>query len=117
MSTFNLNNFSSETSHKSSNLPVAGNKGDPKVVSNITLNWEGVTTEQVQELAALQVKTRIQNERRVNNLPIEDGEVINVTDYCLHQGRKVKPVSLENMCKEFSIEQIEAFIAAKKRAV
>lgn len=78
------------TEHTSRNVPVGGGKGDERVESKITFNWEGVTEEELQELAALQAKTRLQNERRVNKLPIEDGEVIKVKTLCLHQGRKAK---------------------------
>jgi hypothetical protein len=100
MEHFTLSDFAIRTDHVSRNLPVGGSKGMEKIASKIVLDWTGVTSEQVQELAALQVKTRLQNERRVNKLPIGEGEVIKVTDLCLHQGRKgKKPLTNEDAVK------------------
>ena len=114
MSTFNLSDFAINTKHVSRNLPVGGTKGMEKIPANITLDWTGVTAEQVQELAALQAKTRLQNDRRVNKLAIEDGEVVKVTDLCLHQGRKAKkPVTLDDMVKMFTPEEIMAYLSNK----
>ena len=111
MGHFTLGDFAIRTDHVSRNLPVGGSKGMEKVASNIVLDWTGVTSQQVQELAALQVKTRLQNERRVNKLPIEDGEVVKVTDLCLHQGRKAKvPMSPQEAIKLLSVEEIQAYL-------
>lgn len=95
-----LEGFKATTVHNSRTLPVGVPKGGEKKLSVLTLDWDNVTQEQMQELAALHVKTRIQNERRVAKIDNPKTETVLVTDYCLHQGRKAKaPMTKEDAVK------------------
>lgn len=94
-----LPGFQATTVHNSRTLPVGAAKGSQKVLSVLTLDWTGVTAEQMQELAALHCKTRIQNERRVAEVDNPKEETVLVTNYCLHQGRKAKGMTKEDAIK------------------
>lgn len=72
------------------NTKVKINKEDYKV--NLTIDWEGMTNEQMRELAARAIIVRWQNDTRTNETIPETNTTISATEYALGRPRHVDPM-------------------------
>lgn len=74
--------------------------------SNVTLDWTGVSIEQVQALAQRSVIIKKQNEDRVAGVIPDSSYTIKVLDYVLGVRKQKTPESVESQVSKLSEEDL-----------
>lgn len=84
-----------------------------KHVSHVTIDWTGMTVEEVQELAQRSLIIRKQNEDRTNGIVPETNYVLKAADYKLGIRRQRVEMTPEQAIAKLSDEQLLAILKAK----
>lgn len=95
------------TNAKVNTKPEAGAEA---VTTNLTLNWEGMTTEDVQALAQQALIVKLQGQWRKNGIPAGDATV-NVIDHKVGTRQAPTKQTLEQMIGALSAEEKAALLA------
>lgn len=88
-------------------------------VSNVTIDWSGVSLDQLQALAQRSIIIRKQNEDRVAGVVPESSYTIRALDYVIGVRKQKQPVSIESQLGQLTPEQLAALqeMIAKKLGV
>lgn len=84
--------------------------GVDAIATNLSINWEGMTPDDVQALAQQALIVKLQGAWRKNGIPSGDAEV-NATDYKVGVRAARKPADLAAMIAALSPEEKAAMIA------
>lgn len=82
-----------------------------KHVSNVTIQWEGITLDQLQALAQRSIIIRKQNEDRVTGVIPESAYTIKASDYVIGTRKSKTPESIESLLGKLSPEERAALLA------
>ena len=81
--------------------------GEPKVETNLTVNWDGMTPEDIQALAQAALIVKVQSSWRKSSIPAE--ATVNVVDFKV--GTRAPKKSLADQVSELSAADRAALIA------
>lgn len=81
-----------------------------KHVSNVTLDWSGVTLDEMQALAQRSVIIKWQNDNRVEGVIPESAVTIRVADHVLGTRKKRAPESIDSQISKLTPEQLQVLM-------
>lgn len=84
--------------------------GADAVTTNLTIKWDGLTTEEIQQLAQQALIVKLQAKWRKDGIPSGDHEV-NAADYRPGVRAAKQPVSVEKLISAMTPEQRAALLA------
>lgn len=91
-------------------IKTKASQGEDAVETNLTINWEGMTSEDVQALAQQALIVKVQGEWRRNGIPAGDFTV-NAVDHKVGVRRAPTKQTLEQMLAKLSAEERAALLS------
>lgn len=81
--------------------------------THLTINWEGVTARELQEIAEGRIVIRFQDEHRRKGTVPGDSETLDAKDFRVGTRRKVEALTPEQALAKLSPEQIQELLRSK----
>lgn len=85
-------------------VDTKANKDAESVKTNLTIDWEGMTSEDVQALAQQALIVKLQNGWRKNGIPNGD-HTVKAAEFKIGVRAKREPASLESLLQKLSAEE------------